>query len=336
MASSLDEAHTNFLTPRQFQAQEAQLSGDEQYEGIGARLSNNPLVVDYVFPGSPAEAAGLRAGDQILSIDGQPAGDMRAEEAVGIVRGPAGTTVTLQIRRPGATADMTIAIVRGTIQIPNLVADVMDDVGVLRLSSFPATRLDEDVAAELARFNDMGAKALVLDLRGNPGGRLDTGVRIASLFLRNGAPVYRETTRSGRMTMRVSSAGPMWTKPIVVLIDRGTASMGELLAAALKEQAGATLIGSNTAGAVAGSITVPLSDGSAMQITTVRIDSSLGAMLNVDGIHPDVNVSPRDPGASRATDPVLDAALTYLRGRVTAPTGAELPAQGSEAVLVAA
>src|SRR5439155_12330588 len=116
MAATLNEAHTQFLSPQLYQAQEAELSGDERYEGIGARLSSNPLVIDYVFPGSPAEAAGVRAGDQIISIDGQPAGDMKAEDAVPLVRGQAGTTVTLGIRRPGTPGDLTFNIVRGEIR----------------------------------------------------------------------------------------------------------------------------------------------------------------------------------------------------------------------------
>jgi len=117
---------------------------------------------------------------------------------------------------------------------------------------------------------------------------------------------------------RARSGGPAWDKPLVVLIDQGTASMGEILAAALKEQAGATLIGSTTAGAVAGSIVAPLSDGSALQVTTLRIDSSLGTVLNVVGLQPDVAVPPAGSTARAPGDAALDAALAYLHTPVQA------------------
>lgn len=324
MTSTLNEAHTQFHTPAMYRAELASSSGNDGYEGIGARLRSGPLAIESVFPGSPAEDAGVRAGDQIVSINGLPAANMTAEDAVGQVRGEAGTTVTLEVRRTGVQGTLTFGIVRAAIRVPLIVADVVEGMGYLRITSFPSTRIDLEVAENLASFEAQGAKGLILDLRGNPGGRLDIGTRIASLMLPNGAPLYRETTRSGRTTARASSTGPIWSKPIVVLIDGDTASMGELLASALKEQAGATLIGSTTAGAVAGSIFVPLSDGSAMQVTTLRIDSGLGALLNVVGLQPDITIPRPDPAVQGATDPARDAALNHLRTRTATPTGAWL------------
>jgi carboxyl-terminal processing protease len=333
MAAALNDAHTEFITPQAYQAQQAALSGDERYEGIGVRLSATPLTIDYVFPESPAQDAGLREGDQIVRIDGQATAGLGAPDAVPLVRGAAGTTVTLGIRRPGVAEELTVRVARGTIRVPTLVSSVVEDVGHLRLTSFPHTRLDEEVAAELDWFNAVGVRALILDLRGNPGGGLEVGTRIAGLFLQPGAPIYRETSPEGRETVRASSNGPRWSKPLVVLIDQGTASMGELLAAALNEQVGATLIGSNTAGAVAGSVSVPLSDGSAMQITTMRIDSSLGAMLNVDGLQPDVRVPRPEPATRGATDPALDAALTYLRTQAPRAGAGLGPREGNRALV---
>jgi carboxyl-terminal processing protease len=318
MTAAVNEAHTRFFTPEMYQAHLASLSGDERFEGIGATLRANPLSIDYVFPDTPAEGAGLLAGDQIVSIDGRPSATLSAEEAARQMRGAAGSTVTLGIRRPGTAGDQTIPIVRAVIRVPTTVSTMVEDVGHLRLRSFPGTAVQDEVASELAWFNAMGARALILDLRGNSGGRLDTGTRIANLFLPAGAPIYRSTTRQGRTTTRASAGGPQWTKPIVVLIDQGTASMGEILAAALKEQAGAPLIGSNTAGAVAGSIVIPLSDGSAIQVTTLRIDSSLGSVLNVVGLQPDVAVPPPTAATRGPGDAALNAALAYLRAPVQA------------------
>jgi carboxyl-terminal processing protease len=317
-----------------YRAHQASLSGDERFEGIGATLRSNPLTIEYVFPESPAERAGLRGGDQIVSIDGQPSGSLSAEEAVQVVRGAAGTPVALGIRRQGNDGDLTITVVREVVRIPTIVSAMVEDVGHLRIRSFPGTPIHEEIANELAWFNAAGAKGLILDLRGNSGGRLDIGTRVASLFVPEGAPIYRQTTRSGRTTSRASSNGPTWNKPLVVLIDQGTASMGEILAAALKEQAGATLIGSTTAGAVAGSIVVPLSDGSAIQVTTLRIDSSLGTILNVVGVQPDVPVQSATGSSGGANDPVLAAALSYLHRPVQA--GSSMVPESSMAVTRAA
>ena len=126
----------------------------------------------------------------------------------------------------------------------------------------------------------------------------------------------------------------VWTKPLVVLIDSGTASMGEILAAALKEQAGATLIGATTAGAVAGSIVVPLSDGSAVQVTTLRIDSSRGTVLNVIGLRPDIAIPTPEGAARGTTDTVMDAAMAHLRNAPRA--GADVTPLPEDALPVAA
>jgi len=335
MTSSVNEGHTRFFTPEMYRAHQASLSGDERFEGIGATLRSNPLTIEYVFPESPAERAGLRGGDQIVSIDGQPSGSLSAEEAVQLVRGAAGTPVVLGLRRQGNEAELSITVVREVVRIPTVVSAMVEDIGHLRIRSFPGTPIHEEIADELAWFNAAGARGLILDLRGNSGGRLDIGTRVASLFVPEGAPIYRQTTRSGRTTSRASSNGPTWNKPLVVLIDQGTASMGEILAAALKEQAGATLIGSTTAGAVAGSIVVPLSDGSAIQVTTLRIDSSLGTILNVVGVQPDVSVqSPAGSSSGGANDPVLAAALAYLHRPVQASSSA-LPEQSTAVAGVA-
>src|SRR5262249_19815248 len=136
MTSTLNEAHTQFYTPAMYQAEVASSSGDEQYEGIGARLSGSPLTIESVFPVSPAEAAGLRAGDQIVMIDGQPSLDLSPEDAVTLVRGEAGTTVTLEVRRATATTTMTISIVRAAISVPIVLSDFMDGAGYIRITSF--------------------------------------------------------------------------------------------------------------------------------------------------------------------------------------------------------
>jgi carboxyl-terminal processing protease len=212
-----------------------------------------------------------------------------------------------------------VQLVRARITIASTDARMIDQVGYLQIRGFPRPALFDEVAGQLQWLNAMGAQALVLDLRGNSGGRLDVGANVAGLFMAAGAPLYRETSRSAQVTRNIVPSDARWTKPLAVLVDEGTASMGEILAAAIQEQHTAPVIGTKTAGAVAGSLVLPLSDGSAVQITVIRIDSGAGRVLNDVGLQPDLEVrtvTPATPG-----DAPLDAAVGILRARLSAPTG---------------
>lgn len=312
MAAAANEGHTQFLTPQMYRDHLAWSTGEVRYEGIGARLRSSPLGVQHVFPGSPAEAAGLMFGDRILAVDGQPVGDMLATDAVLLVRGEAGTTVWLTIDRPGTEEPWDVPIVRGAIRIPTVESRKIGNIGYLRIEGFPAPALFGEVAAELASLEASGVEGLVLDLRSNSGGRLDVGTSVAGLFLPEGTPLYRQTTRRGQATTKTVATGLSWSKPLAVLVDDGTASMAELLAAAIQEQGLATVIGTTTAGSVAGSLVVPLSDGSALQVTTLRLDSGLGRVLNRVGVHPDVEVELTLADVQRGTDRPLDSAMNHL------------------------
>jgi carboxyl-terminal processing protease len=269
--------------------------------------------VQYVFPGSPAEAAGLLPGDEILAIDGESSSGLTAVDAVRRVRGEANTTVKLTVARPGLPGTKDYDVVRASIHIPQLEARRIDDVAYLLIRGFPTSSLYDEVSSQIQSFAAAGASGMVLDLRGNSGGRLDVGTKIAGLFLPEGSPLYQEKTRRGREDTQVTTSTQIWARPLAVLIDDGTASMGEILAAALQEDLKVPLFGTQTAGAVAGSVIVPLRDGSALQITTLRIDSPNGRILNGIGVAPDV-VFPMQAGlAGSGPDAALDAALTYVR-----------------------
>jgi len=328
MTRAVDEGHTRFLTPQMYLDHEAWAAGDSRYDGIGARLRSNPLGVQYVFPGSPADEAGLAFGDNIVAINGDSAADMSASDAVILVRGEAGTSVQITIERPGLDGLQTFDIPRARIRIPVIESRMIGDIAYLRLQGFPTPDLTEGVAEALREFRAEAAVALVLDLRGNTGGRLDVGTMIASYFLPVNAPVYQQTTRRGQHTTAVSLNQKIWDRPMVVLIDDATASMGEILASALQEGSVATLIGRTTAGAVAGSIVVPLSDGSAVQVTTLRIDSGRGELLNNIGVHPDVEIAVNPDDVRAGRDEVLDVGLDRLRTQLSAErqTAGEAPA----------
>jgi carboxyl-terminal processing protease len=328
MTEALNEGHTHFLTPQMYTDHKAWQSGDVHYEGIGARLAADPLTVQHVFPDSPAAKAGVQFGDRIVAIDGEPASDLRVTEAVLLIRGEGGTIVNLSLQRPGIPGTIDVEIARGTIYVPTLESRMIGDMAYLKIDSFPTADLPREVFAELDKFRLEGAKGLILDLRDNSGGRLDVGTQIAGYFLPENTPVYQQTTRRGVQTTATSSAGQVWNRPTVVLINDGTASMGEILASAMKEGNVATLIGTTTSGEVAGSIVVPLSDGSAIQVTTLRIDSGLGTVLNNIGVIPNIDVEFTVDDARAGVDHQLDAAVNYLRSQ-TAETSVTSSAPGT-------
>lgn len=312
MTAAADEGHTRFLGPDAYSEYRQWQTGDARYEGIGTRLRSDPLGVQYVFPGSPAEDAGIQLGDRIVAIDGKPAADLAAADAVQLIRGEAGSVVRLTIERQGR-GPFDVEIARAAIRVPITEARRIDELGYLHIQSFPGTGLLEEVTEALTQFEAQGLQGLVLDLRSNGGGRLDVGTTIAALFLPEGTPVYRQTTRRGAVTTKTVSTGAVWLKPVTVLVDDGTASMGEILASALQEQASATVIGTTTAGSVAGSILIPLSDGSALQVTTLRLDSGLGKVLNNIGVLPDIEVDPTLEEVQAGVDRALDVAVSELR-----------------------
>jgi len=319
MVNVLDEAHTAFLTPPMYEAHQRWAAGDQAYEGIGARLRSDPLTIQYIFPGSPADEAGMQPGDQILAVDGEPVADLTATEVATFVRGEAGTPVSIAIQRQGEAAPRTFELIRASVKVPSLESRVIGDVGYLRIQDFPVPALYDDVLTELNRFNDLALKGLILDLRANSGGRTDVGSRVASLFLERDTPIYLSTSRRGQTSARrATPPNQVWTRPVTVLVDGGTASMGEILAATLQEQGIAQLVGETTAGAVAGSIVIPLIDGSALQVTTVRIDSGLGRVLNNIGVEPDIDIPVVPDDLRGGADPQLDTAMTVLRAQINA------------------
>ena len=330
MTAAVQEAHTGFLTPQMYREHLAWIAtGEVRYEGVGIRLRSGPLRIEYVFAGGPAEAAGLRAGDEIIAINGTPSSDLTTAGAAVALRGEAGTAVRLAVKRRDVPEPWDVELQRARISIPSIESRMIGQVGYLQIRGFPRPALFEEVNNEVQWLNAVGAQALVLDLRGNSGGRLDVGSVVAGLFLPDGAPLYRETTRAGQVTRRSIPNQGLWTKPLAVLVDEGTASMGELLAAAIQEQRIAPVIGTKTAGAVAGSLVLPLSDGAAVQVTVVRIDSGLGRVLNQVGLQPDVEVRPA--ASPSEGDQQLDHALGILRARLSGSPTAALPHGGEAA-----
>lgn len=317
MARSLDEGHTHYLTPRQYQDFLSLMRGDVRYEGIGVRPTRPGVTISEVFPDSPAQKAGLQTGDQIIAVNGEATDGRTLEDVSTSIRGPEGTTVELVIFRPSTGETLTIKVVRAKIKIDFVRTEVLQgDIGYVRLLAFNEPSVAERIEKFVAQLPELKAKALILDLRGNGGGRVDVGVRLLNRFVKSG-PLFQHIDRSG--TTRVFSAsGPGWTRPLpmVILVDGGTASMGEIFAQAMKEHGMARLVGKRTSGNVSAAQVFALNDGSAVQVTILEILSGKGEQMNRVGVAPDDEMEFTRADLNDGRDPQLEHSILYLREQI--------------------
>ena len=328
MAASLHEQHTAFFSPPEYQEHLAWARGDLTYGGIGIHLSSNPPTIYEIFPHSPAEQAGLRYGDEIVAVDGRPTAGLHLDEVIAAIRGPDGTTVRLTVRRSEGWVQ-TVALRRERITVQFVEARMLDgQIGYIRVRGFPTSSVAEDLEKALRNLREHGAEALLLDLRGNGGGRLDVGLDSLGLFISD-KNAYVEVGRDGKRLVRTPRGDtPGAGFPLAVLVDETTASMGEIFAAAIQDHRVGHIIGATTAGNVAAGQVFPLSDGSAVQVTVFRIETPLGTRLDGVGVRPDqaVERTPADVRDSR--DPQLEAAMSYLSRVLNHPSSARPTPEG--------
>jgi carboxyl-terminal processing protease len=324
-----DRGHTGYLTPEEVAARDEALSGT--FVGVGAVLDeqNGRMLIVRVLHDSPAERAGLTAGDEIVSVDGVGVAGLSVDEVVAKVRGPEGTKVTLELKgTDGATR--TVTITRATLDLPLVswaFAPGTRDA-VIRLESF-STGAAKAVETALREALDQGAQGAVLDLRGNPGGYVNEPVETASQFLEDGV-VYVSVDRTGKETPH-EVEGPALAPdlPLVVLVDDQTASSAEILTGALQDAGRAEVVGVKTYGTGTVVNTYPLADGGALTIGTERWLTPKGRAIWREGLVPDevvalpagaAQVVPDDfatlpaGGLATTSDAQLKGALAALDG----------------------
>jgi carboxyl-terminal processing protease len=318
LVAAVSEHHTRYLDPRQNEEHQAWRRGEVRYEGIGTRLRRPSTVVLEVFDGSPAALAGIRTGDRIIEVDGVTVIDVPSENAISRIRGALGSTVEVVVERRGVVAPLRFTLERAEIKLPFVRWEVLQRsdgraIGYLQIRGFPEPGVDERVGQALAEIDRRGVDGLIVDLRGNSGGRIDVGMKVASRFLREEV-VFQQVDRSGRERQVRPTSGQYWERsmPIVTLVDGGTASMGEILTSALQEAGAARVVGTQTAGSVAGARLFPLTNGGALQITVLKITSGRGAALNDIGVTPDVSVDLSDDDLLGGIDIQLEAAILNL------------------------
>jgi carboxyl-terminal processing protease len=315
LAEAANDPYTVYFTPKEAKAFNGELQGIS-LTGIGAELDQDTdgnVVVMSPIDGSPAANAGVLAKDIIATINGQSTSGMTVNDAVNKIRGPKGSKVTLGILR-GGTQQLTFTITRNTINVPTATSKILDNnVGYLQVSQFSDDTYSL-VQKAVSTFQQNGVKKIVLDLRDDPGGEVDTAQNIASLWLPQNKLIMQEKRGSTVVdSYRSTGSDPLKGMPTVVLVNSGSASASEITALALRDNKAATIIGEKSYGKGVVQSVIPFSDGSELKVTIAKWYSPNGTSINKKGITPDQVVSLSDADAKAGTDTQLNAALSYLQ-----------------------
>jgi carboxyl-terminal processing protease len=291
IASLGDFGHTTYLTAEQLRQLETGLKG--KLEGIGARMTirqRQPTVVQ-TMPGSPARKAGLRAGDILLEVNGKSVSGLPLEQVASQVRGPAGTTVRLHLMRGPKGKILDLRITRAKVEVPAVTWHLLPGVPIahVAIQEF-GSQADSQLRTALREARAQGAKGLILDVRGNPGGLKDQAVWVTSEFLKQGTVFIRRDARGHEQPVAVRAGGQATDIPLCVLIDEGTASSAEILAGALQDYQRGKVIGTKTFGTGTVLQPFPLSDGSAVLLAVAEWLTPKGRQIWHKGITPDIEV----------------------------------------------
>jgi carboxyl-terminal processing protease len=291
MLASLDDPYTRFMDPREFKEMQIDTSGE--LTGVGIQLSldkeTKELVVVSPIEGSPASRAGVMPKDVILSIDGKSTKGMSTEDAVKLIRGQAGTTVNLQLRRDGKLVEAPLVRARIELHAVDSQVNTSADgtrIGYIRLKQFNANAA-KDMADALKKLEGENVQGYVLDLRSNPGGLLMASIAIARQWMDEGVIVSTKT-RDGIQDTKRANGRALTQRPLVVLVNEGSASASEILSGALQDNHRAVVVGEKTFGKGLVQSVRGLSDGSGMTVTIAKYLTPNGRDIHKHGIDPDV------------------------------------------------
>jgi len=312
IVDSLEDPYSAYISPKEASAFQESVTGE--FEGVGMTVEKDErgLRVLEAFEGSPAAAAGIRKGDVILAVDGRSIAGLNSSLATGRIKGPAGTTVRLEVFTPGAEDTRSVRVKREKIEIPTVRGRVVErdgrKLGVVRLRGF-SSGAHGVLRREVDRVMKRGAEGLVLDLRGNGGGLLSEAVLVSSIFIEDGEivsvrgrsrPVRSENAQGNAIDEDV---------PVVVLVDGGSASASEIVTGALRDTNRATVVGTNTFGKGLVQEVEPLSNGGYLDLTVANYYLPSGKTIGKGGLEPEVKAKD-DPDTDR--DEALPIALDAL------------------------
>lgn len=316
MLDALGDEHTSYLDPEMAKQFALELNGEE-YDGIGAwvDISGDYLEIISPMPGSPAEKAGLKSGDKVIAINGEDMTDVDGEMARQRILGKAGTTVTLTIQRKGQEEPFDVVVERAAIVVPTINAKMLEnDIAYVQLYTFGDSTA-EDLHNALKDLMDQNPKGLILDLRNNGGGYLQTAIQVASEFIGDGVIMYEEYGDGSRDTYKARPGGLATDIPMVVLVNEGSASASEIVAGAIQDRQRGPLVGVTSFGK--GSVqTVEqlMDDQGQVRVTIARWLTPNERQIHKLGLTPDFVVEITDTDREADLDPQLQKAIELLMG----------------------
>ncbi len=318
LASSLGDPYTVFFPPEENKLFNDTIHGS--FGGIGAEIGMKDKIITIIAPlkGTPAEKAGIKSGDKILKIDKTETSDISVDKAIDLIRGEQGTVVTLEILRPGEKTTREFKITRDIIDIPTIDTELTkQDIFVIKFYSFSENSA-ELFRQALLKFQKSGSSKLIIDLRGNPGGYLDSAINIGSWFIDEGKIIVREDFGDKKKEEIYRSHGPrIFTDKLklVVLVNGGSASASEILAGALQENKIATLVGETTFGKGSVQELVNITKDTSLKVTIAKWLTPNGLSISEKGLTPDVVVTMTQKDFDAQKDPQMDKAVEILSAK---------------------
>ncbi len=313
--ASLNDPYTVYMNAKEAKDLQNQLAGSLSGIGIEIGIKNSRLTVIAPIDGTPAAKAGIRSGDIIAEIDGVDTSSLTLDEAVSKIRGTAGTQVKITIVRGTSSQDLTIT--RENITVKSVTSTMRDDgIGVIRIREFGDDTVS-GVQAAVMDLKNQGAKGIIIDLRDNPGGYLQSSVDATSQFLQSGVVVQEKGKNSDdNKTFYANGNAPLGSVSIVILVNGGTASAAEIMSGALHDSGRAVLVGEKTFGKGVVQEVVDLPGGNQLKVTVAKWYTPNGTNISQEGIKPDIEVKNTVDDFNAGRDPQMDKALATLKSKL--------------------
>ena len=295
MLASLDP-HSSFMTQDMFKEMQVETKGEFGGLGIQIGVKNNRLTVIAPIEDTPAYTAGIQAGDIITKVDETPTKDLTLMEAVQRMRGTRGTSVNLTVEREGVENPLDFTLTRDIIKIQSVRSKLLEgNLGYVRINQFQEST-SEDLTTEIEKLAPKDIQGLIIDLRNNPGGLLTAAVGVSEQFLDAGRMVVSIQGRNGKKDeYRARTTSKNYQYPMIILVNHGSASASEIVAAAMQDWGKAVIIGTTTFGKGSVQTILPLSDGSGLRLTTAKYYTPNGKSIHGIGIQPDIVIDPKKP-----------------------------------------
>ncbi|MEN3028455.1 MAG: S41 family peptidase [Aquificaceae bacterium] len=320
MMKSLDP-FSSFFTPEQYRDFKQETEGEFGGVGIEIGMDKGRPVVISPIEGTPAFRAGIRSGDVIVEINGEDTTNMTLIDVVRKIRGKPGTKVTLTIMRKGADKPFKVELERALIKVESVKWTRIEDLGYVRLSQF-TEGAGKEVEKAIKSLTSQGIRGLILDLRNDPGGLLTEAINVSELFLKEGKLIVYTKTKKGEVNRYFSRRKQALPEnlPLVVLINRGSASASEIVAGALQDHKRALLVGEKSFGKASVQNIIPLEDGSAIKLTVAHYYTPLGRLIDKKGIQPDVEVRMREEEEEKLQEFIRQRRLQGAAGLLLEPS----------------